>query len=91
MSNVQELREYIREVILESSQPEEHVMMTGEIVPFGCDACISDIQTRIHDASRQRDICPRGSADRASLNGILSMLRRHLRGASRINVQLHGE
>jgi len=89
MSQEQKLRRYIRKIMIESVVPDEHVVMSGHIVPFGCDECIVDIQDRISDASRQRDICPRGSADRSSLNGLLAMLRRQLRSAHRINVQMH--
>lgn len=89
MNHEDRLRTYIRRIMVETVVPSEHVVMSGHIVPFGCDECIVDIQDRIIDASRQRDVCPRGSADRSSLNGLLAMLRRQLRSAQRVNIEMH--
>jgi len=86
MRSEKKLRRLVRHIIAESIVSDEHVTLTGHAVPFGCDECVTDIQTRIGDASRQRDICSRGSTDRSSLNGVLAMLRRQLRSASRINI-----
>jgi len=88
MSDEKKLRNYIRKIIVESIVPDEHIMLSGNAVPFGCDECVADIQMRIGDTSRQRDMCPRGTADRSSLNGVLAMLRRQLRSANRINMHL---
>jgi len=88
MRSEKKLRRLVRRVIIETIVPDEHVTLTGHMVPFGCDECVDDIQMRIGDTSRQRDMCPRGSADRSSLNGVLAMLRRQLRSAGRVNMHL---
>jgi len=77
------LRRCIQSIISEGTTPEEHVTMTGMVIPFGCEECIDDIHLRIADASMQRDRCSRGSTDRSSLNGVLAMLRRLLRAANK--------
>ena len=85
MSGEDKLRMKIRAIMSEAHIPDEHVTMVGEVVPFGCPACVDDIHFRIGDAMMQRDRCARGSADRASLNGVLAMLRRLLRAANKRN------
>ena len=88
MTSEKKLRMIVRRVIVETIVPDEHITLSGYAVPFGCDECVEDIHMRIGDTSRQRDMCPRGSADRSSLNGVLAMLRRQLRSANRINVRV---
>ena len=88
MRSEEKLRRFVRRVIVETIIPDEHVTLTGHVVPFGCDECVEDIQMRIGDTSRQRDVCSRGSTDRSSLNGVLAMLRRQLRSANRVNMHL---
>ena len=86
MSTEDKLRQRIRSIMSEAHVPEEHVTMVGGVVPFGCQECVDDIHFRITDAMMQRDRCARGSADRASLNGVLAMLRRLLRAANKQNI-----
>ena len=65
---------------------DDHRCIGGKVVKFGSSKCISDIESRISDASEQRDMCSRGTADRASLNGMLNYLRQKLRAAKKISV-----
>lgn len=76
-----QLRVLIRQTIRESAVLTTHRTMSGEDVPFGCQDCVDDISHRITDAVHHRDNCARGSADRASYNGLLSALRRAMRAA----------
>ena len=64
---------------------DDHRCVGGRVVKFGSPKCILDIESRIEDAAEQRDMCSRGSADRASLNGMLSYLRQKLRLARKLS------
>ena len=75
------LRRLIRQTLYESATVATHRTMGGEDVQFGCQSCVDDLGARIQDATYHRDGCTRGSADRASYNGLLSALRRALRAA----------
>lgn len=72
--------------ILESlTLDDDHRCVGGKIVKFGSPKCILDIESRIEDAAEQRDLCDRGTADRASLNGMLNYLRQKLRLAKKLS------
>ena len=83
------LRDAIRKFIREShglpEPPETHVTITGKAVPYGCPACIQDLEHRIEDGKRQRDGCPGRSDSREHYNGVLKVLRRDLRAARKVN------
>ena len=64
---------------------DDHRCVGGRVVKFGSPKCILDIESRIEDAAEQRDMCSRGSADRASLNGMLNYLRQKLRLARKLS------
>lgn len=73
--------------LLESlTSDDDHRCIGGKVVKFGSPKCILDIESRIEDAAEQRDMCSRGTADRASLNGMLNYLRQKLRAAKKISV-----
>ena len=72
--------------LLESLTPEDdHRCIGGNVVKFGSPKCMLDLETRIEDAAEQRDMCQRGTADRASLNGMLNYLRQKLRLARKLS------
>ena len=72
--------------LLESlTSDDDHRCIGGKVVKFGSPKCLLDIESRIEDAAEQRDMCPRGTADRASLNGMLNYLRQKLRAAKKIS------
>lgn len=75
---MQVIKELIQEIVNES---ESWRLVDGTMVPFGCPACIQDIEGRIEDACVLRDQISKGSADRQNLNGVLSFLRKMLRKA----------
>ena len=66
---------------------EMHRSMDGNIVPFGCDSCVKDINDRIVDARHERDSCASRTDSREHYNGILKVLRRKLRRANKINLE----
>ena len=74
------LKELIAEII---SQEDSWRKVDGSLVPFGCAECVEDITGRIEDASTLRDQIPKGSADRANLNGVLAFLRKKHRKAQK--------
>ena len=86
---INEITKKVRSVILkqlrEGSAQEMHRMISGEIVPFGCDQCIEDIADRIIDATASRNDCPKRTDSGEHYNGILKVLRRKLRRADKIN------
>ena len=79
------IRKFIRESNGTPDYPETHVTMAGKTVPFGCPACIEDLEHRIEDGKRQRDTCPGRTDAREHYNGVLKVLRRDLRAARKIN------
>ena len=89
MKNLQGLRAEIKKIILEAKKPsqlpESHLTMTGKQVPFGCSACIQDIEHRIEDAKSRRDSCEHRTDSREHYNGILKVLRRELRSARKVS------
>lgn len=87
MKNIFEsrVRFTLRKMLVEGSAQEMHRMISGEIVPFGCDQCIEDIADRIIDATASRNDCPKRTDAREHYNGILKVLRRKLRRADKIN------
>ena len=64
---------------------DDHRCIGGNVVKFGSPKCMLDLETRIEDAAEQRDMCQRGTADRASLNGMLNYLRQKLRLARKLS------
>lgn len=81
----EKVKSKFKNLIREGEALEVHRTMRGKTVPFGCDACISDIELRITDAKESRDLCPRRSDAREHYNGILKVLRRKFRRANREN------
>ena len=59
--------------------------VNGSVVPFGCPECVEDITGRIEDTSTLRNQIPKGSADRAHLNGVLAFLRKKNRQAQKLS------
>ena len=79
------LRKVVRRLLINEMHEEPmHRTMTGEMVPFGCPECIDDLHSRIEDMSYNRDSQSRGTASRASYNGLLSTLRKALRQAVKV-------
>ena len=79
------LRKVVRSLLINEMHEEPmHRTMSGEMVPFGCPDCIDDLHARIEDMSYSRDGQQRGSASRASYNGLLSTLRKALRQAVKV-------
>jgi len=80
------LREYIQIALNESSVSGDPYRATnGAVIPFGCDDCVVDLGDRLEDNTYQRDQCPVGTASRTHYNGVLSLLRKNLRRAKKIN------
>ena len=78
------LRKIVRGLLINEMHEEPmHRTMDGGMVPFGCPECIDDLHARIEDMSYSRDNQSRGSASRASYNGLLSTLRKALRKAAK--------
>lgn len=72
-------------MVLEGHGPgDKHQCVDGRIVRFGSRDCIKDVKKRIEDTISLRDGCGGGTADRASLNGVLKFLRQKLRAANKI-------
>ena len=74
------LFQIIRESV-DTSEPLPHRLLGGETVPFGCEACVADMDMRIADATHRRDSMSRRSDGREHYNGILKVLRRERRAA----------
>ena len=75
----------------QASRGDPHKCMAGNVVPFGSQECVGDLDSRIQDATDQRDGVKRGTADRSSLNGTLKFLRQKKRHASKISDQIEQE
>ena len=72
-------------MVLEGHGPgDRHRCVDGRLVKFGSRDCIRDVKKRINDTMSLRDGCGTGTADRASLNGVLKFLRQKLRAANKI-------
>ena len=65
---------------------DDHRCINGKVVKFGSPKCVLDLEHRLEDVTSQRDACSRGTADRASLNGMLNYLRQKLRKAKKISL-----
>tara|TARA_Y100000310_G_scaffold345283_1_gene463401 strand:+ start:3585 stop:4169 length:585 start_codon:yes stop_codon:yes gene_type:complete len=74
------LFQLIRESVGSGEQP-THRTLGGEMVSFGCDACVVDMDARIADATHRRDSMSRRTDGREHYNGILKVLRRERRAA----------
>ena len=68
---------------LRESSEEVHITFTGDKVLFGSDECIDDLDVRIQDACRQRDVSSRRSDTRENYNALLKSLRRAKKAAVR--------
>ncbi len=79
------VRKKIKKALKENAAIEMHRSIDGQVVPFGCDACVDDLNTRIIDARHSRDECSARTDSREHYNGILKVLRRKLRRANRVN------
>ena len=74
-------------MVLESQGPgDKHRCLNGKVVKFGSRECVGDIKKRIGDTEQLRNDCNTGTADRASLNGVLKFLRQKLRAANKIYI-----
>ena len=81
------IKKELKKCLNEGSAVEMHRTIDGTMVPFGCDTCVGDIESRIHDATYQRDACPGRTDSREHYNGILKVLRRKLRRANKLNLE----
>jgi hypothetical protein len=70
----------IRESVSANDQS-QHRMLSGKMVPFGCEACVADMDDRIADAIYRRDSMAGRTDGREHYNGILKVLRRERRAA----------
>jgi hypothetical protein len=88
----QRIREAIRELLQEDTNqltvPEQHLAMSGEMVPFGSEECTVDLDYRIEDAKHHRDCCPGRTDAREHYNGLLKILRRQLRASRKLQDNL---
>ena len=88
MMRYNKLRKVIQKIINENHPvpqfPETYLTITGETVPFGCTACVQDLEHRIEDGKHQRDACPGRTDAREHYNGVLKVLRRNLRSARKV-------
>ena len=74
-------------MVLEAHGPgDKHRCLDGRLVKFGTRECLKDIKKRISDTEQLRNDCNNGSANRASLNGVLKFLRQKLRAANKIYI-----
>jgi hypothetical protein len=72
-------------MVLESlTADDDHRCISGRVVKFGSKECVKDLMKRIENAEYERNSCSSGSADRASLNGVLKYLRGKLRKAEKL-------
>lgn len=86
------IRALIREAHRETSSAQKmHRTLSGEMVPFGCPTCVEDIDDRIEDATHARNQCPGRSDARGHYNGLLNVLRRDKRAASKELAKYHNE
>lgn len=80
MRGVGDIRRFIQYVLYESKR-DAHITLTGDVVPFGSDECVGDLEDRVADACRQRDHAPRRSDTREHYNALLRSLRRAKKSA----------
>ena len=79
MTTIAQLRRLITEIV--NGTPDQHRTLAGKYVPFGCQKCVDDLETRISDAAERRDSLVHQSDARTHYNGLLKVLRRDLRAA----------
>ena len=77
------MRSLIREQILKLSTQPTHKCMNGDVVPFGCEECVEDIENRLVDVTFHRDLQDYRTSARDNYNGILRVLRRTLKAAKK--------
>jgi len=82
MITVDQLRRLITEIA--NGNPEQHRTLGGKYIPFGCQQCVDDLETRISDAAERRDSLTHRSDARIHYNGLLKVLRRDLRAARKV-------
>jgi hypothetical protein len=79
------IKALMREAHRETGTPSQKVHRTlgGDMVPFGCPACVEDIEDRIEDATHARNQCSPRTDARGHYNGLLNVLRRDKRSAGK--------
>jgi len=82
MNAIDKLRSLITEIV--NGNPDQHRTLGGEYIPFGCQQCVDDLETRISDAAERRDSLVHRSDARTHYNGLLKVLRRDLRAARKV-------
>ncbi len=92
MSNLS--RRQLRKIILREmheveGEEKQHRCFGGDMVPFGSDDCVADIELRIDDATHQRNGCTVRTDARDYYNGLLKVLRRDLRSANKAGQIMH--
>ena len=68
-------------------EDETHRCMNGKVVKMSSPTCILDLERRIEDAADHRDNCPARTDSRMHYNGLLQILRRKLRKATKMQVK----
>ena len=84
------LMRIVRRVVLFESRMREADVTGGNKVPFGSDAHVKDLKTRIRDLTMWRDSQKKGSEARANYARVIARLRNELRSALRVNLR-HAE
>jgi len=64
-------------------EDEMHRCMNGKLVKMSSPLCIKDLNNRIEDAVDSRDSCKSRTDSRLHYNGLLRILRRQLRKATK--------
>ena len=72
------------EVLNENHDVDMHRCLTGKSVPTNTPECILDLESRLSDASADRDDCNTRTDARVHYNGLLKILRRKLRHARKL-------
>ena len=70
-------------LLFEAHHRGQHLTMLGDFVDCNSHDCAIDLQTRIKDAVRTRDLSSTRSDERIYYNGVLRILRRRLREVER--------
>ena len=66
-------------LLIEANHRGKHLTMRGDFVDCYSPECALDLQQRINDAARTRDLSTTRSDERIYYNGVLRVLRRRLR------------
>ena len=89
LSKLQLRKLILREMHEMGGEEKQHRCFGGDIVPFGSDECVADIELRIDDATHQRNGCDVRTDARDYYNGLLKVLRRDLRSANKAGQIMH--